>query len=163
MVRFVLCHRYGGAYLDVDMLLLRDWEELWGWSGAFSYKWAQQNRYNTAVLRLRRGSALGSFLLRTALAHGLDFHPTTVSRSHRDAHLDILLYCLPDALFEPVWKSADYVKSWFSLKMRYFVYGNHDVARMRHDGVKKLYDGARMLLDGARMLLNAARMGDNPV
>ena len=28
MARFVLCHRFGGIYLDADTIFLRDWEEL---------------------------------------------------------------------------------------------------------------------------------------
>ncbi|KAI0721355.1 hypothetical protein C8T65DRAFT_705366 [Cerioporus squamosus] len=118
LVRFVLCHRYGGVYLDVDMLFLRDWEELWGWSGSFSYRWAHEDNYNTAVLRLRRGSALGTFLLRTALMHGLDFHPKTVSRYLQNAHMDKLLFRVPDALFDPGWLTCDYVK--FLWKYTYF-------------------------------------------
>ncbi|KAH9944136.1 uncharacterized protein BXZ73DRAFT_96633 [Epithele typhae] len=60
LVRFVLCHRYGGAYLDI------------------------------------------------------------VSGYLREAHMDELLYRLPDALFDPAWKSADYVKSWWGFKTSYF-------------------------------------------
>ncbi|TBU45217.1 hypothetical protein BD309DRAFT_956637 [Dichomitus squalens] len=107
LVRFVLCHRFGGVYLDVDMLFLRDWEELWGWSGSFSYRWSHEDRYNTAVLRLRKGSALGTFLLRTALHNGMDFHPTTVSRYLKEAHMEKLLYRVPDALFDPAWLNTD--------------------------------------------------------
>ncbi|KAF8918144.1 hypothetical protein CPB85DRAFT_113870 [Mucidula mucida] len=107
MVRFVLCQRYGGVYLDVDMLFLRDWEELWGWRGSFSYRWSFRTRYNTAVLRLRKGSALGTFLLRTALKNELDFHPITVSKYLKEAHLDGLLYRIPDALFDPAWLNGD--------------------------------------------------------
>ncbi|KAI0800975.1 hypothetical protein C8Q74DRAFT_458665 [Fomes fomentarius] len=113
LARFVLCHRFGGVYLDVDMLFLRDWEELWGWSGSFSYRWSHEHRYNTAVLRLRRGSALGTFLIRTALVNGLDFHPTTVTRYLKDAHMTELLYRIPDALFDPGWQTCDYIKGWF--------------------------------------------------
>ncbi len=29
MARFLLCHRFGGTYLDADTIFLRDWEELW--------------------------------------------------------------------------------------------------------------------------------------
>ncbi|EIW64317.1 uncharacterized protein TRAVEDRAFT_138986 [Trametes versicolor FP-101664 SS1] len=118
LVRFVLCHRYGGVYLDVDMLFLRDWEELWGWTGAFSYRWSHEDRYNTAVLRLRRGSALGTFLLRTALRNGLDFHPTTVSRYLKEAHMERLLFRVPDALFDPAWLNTDHRKPhpWSSIE-----------------------------------------------
>ncbi|KAJ7809401.1 hypothetical protein B0H14DRAFT_3759840 [Mycena olivaceomarginata] len=80
MARFVLCHRFGGVYLDADTILLRDWEELW---------------------------ALGTFLFRTALRNGLEFHPMTVSRYTKDAHLEGLLLRLPDALFDGAWLNTE--------------------------------------------------------
>lgn len=103
MVRFVLCHRFGGTYLDVDTLFLRDWEELWGWSGAFAYRWSRLERYNTAVLRMHKGSALGTFLLRTALQNGFKFHPIRISSYLKDAQMEGLLTRLADALFDPAW------------------------------------------------------------
>ncbi|KAH7928524.1 hypothetical protein BV22DRAFT_1102989 [Leucogyrophana mollusca] len=108
MARFVLCHRFGGIYLDADTILLRDWEELWGWKGAFAYRWSRLEKYNTAVLRMNKNSALGSFLFRTALKNGLDFHPMTVSRYTKDAHLEGLLLRLPDALFDSAWLNTEY-------------------------------------------------------
>lgn len=75
MARFVLTHRYGGMYIDTDTLLLRDWEELWNWRGAFAYRWSRLPEYNTAIMRMHRYSALGSFIFKAALANGLDFHP----------------------------------------------------------------------------------------
>jgi WD repeat and SOF domain-containing protein 1 len=107
MARFVLCHRFGGIYLDADTILLRDWEELWGWKGAFAYRWSRLENYNTAVLRMNKGSALGTFLFRTALKNGLDFHPMTVSRYTADAHLEGLLLRLPDALFDAAWLNTE--------------------------------------------------------
>ncbi|KAF8632638.1 hypothetical protein AX15_001837 [Amanita polypyramis BW_CC] len=107
MARFILCHRYGGIYLDADTIFLRDWEEVWGWKGAFAYRWSRLPRLNTAVLHLNRGSALGSFLFRTALKNGLDFHPMTVSRYLKDAYLEPLLLRLPDALFDPAWLNTE--------------------------------------------------------
>lgn len=104
MARFLLCHRFGGVYLDADTLFLRDWEELWGWKGAFAYRWSRLPLYNTAVLKLNKGSALGTFLIRTALRHGLDFHPMkAISQYIKDADLDGLLLRLPDALFDSPW------------------------------------------------------------
>ncbi|KAK1216072.1 hypothetical protein PQX77_021303 [Marasmius sp. AFHP31] len=108
MARFVLCHRFGGIYLDADTIFLRDWEELWGWKGAFAYRWSRLEKYNTAVLRMHRNSALGSFLFRTALKNGLDFHPMTVSRYLADAYLEGLLLRLPDALFDSAWLNTEY-------------------------------------------------------
>ncbi|XP_006455251.1 hypothetical protein AGABI2DRAFT_209653 [Agaricus bisporus var. bisporus H97] len=107
MARFVLCHRYGGVYLDADTIFLRDWEELWGWKGAFAYRWSRLPKYNTAVLRMHKNSALGTFLFRTALKNGLDFHPMTVSRYTADARLEGLLLRLPDALFDSAWLNTE--------------------------------------------------------
>jgi DDB1- and CUL4-associated factor 13 len=107
MARFLLCHRFGGVYLDADTLFLRDWEELWGWKGAFAYRWSRLPAYNTAVLKLNKGSALGTFLIRTALRHGLDFHPMTISRYLEDADLEGLLLRLPDALFDSPWLNTE--------------------------------------------------------
>ncbi|KAG7095938.1 hypothetical protein E1B28_006622 [Marasmius oreades] len=108
MARFVLCHRFGGIYLDADTIFLRDWEELWGWKGAFAYRWSRLEKYNTAVLRMNKHSALGSFLFRTALRNGLDFHPMTVSRYLADAYSEGLLLRLPDALFDSAWLNTEY-------------------------------------------------------
>jgi WD repeat and SOF domain-containing protein 1 len=108
MVRFVLTHRFGGIYLDADTILLRDWEELWGWKGAFAYRWSRLETYNTAVLHMNKRSALGSFLFRTALRNGLDFHPMTVSRYMKEAYLEGLLLRLPDALFDSAWLNVEW-------------------------------------------------------
>ncbi|KAI0320357.1 hypothetical protein OF83DRAFT_602412 [Amylostereum chailletii] len=107
MARFVLCHRFGGVYLDADTIFLRDWEELWGWKGAFAYRWSRLEKYNTAVLRMHRNSALGTFLFRTALKNGLDFHPMSISKYTKDAALEGLLLRLPDALFDSAWLNTE--------------------------------------------------------
>ncbi|SGY17886.1 BQ5605_C015g07923 [Microbotryum silenes-dioicae] len=108
MARFVLTHRFGGVYLDADTILLRDWEELFNWHGAFAYRWSRLEKYNTAVLKMQRGSALGNFLFRTAVANDLDFHPMTISRYTKDAGVEGLLLRLPDALFDPAWLNTEY-------------------------------------------------------
>ena len=107
MARFVLTYRYGGIYLDADTIFLRDWEELWNYRGQFAYRWSFHSKYNTAVLKLHKGSALGKFLFKTALENGLDFHPMTVSRYLKDAGLEKLLFRIPDALFDPAWLNME--------------------------------------------------------
>ncbi|KAG6852523.1 hypothetical protein C0991_011251 [Blastosporella zonata] len=107
MARFILCHRFGGIYLDADTIFLRDWEELWGWKGAFAYRWSRLEKYNTAVLKMHKNSALGTFLFRTALKNGLDFHPMSVSSYTKDAFLEPLLLRLPDALFDSAWLNTE--------------------------------------------------------
>ncbi|WWC92301.1 uncharacterized protein L201_007255 [Kwoniella dendrophila CBS 6074] len=107
MARFVLTYRFGGIYLDADTLFLRDWEELWNYRGQFAYRWSWHQKYNTAVLKLHKKSALATFLFKTALENGLDFHPMTVSRYLKDAGLDKLLFRVPDALFDPAWLNME--------------------------------------------------------
>lgn len=107
MARFVLCHRFGGIYLDADTILLRDWEELWGFHGAHGYRWSYHPKYNTAVLRLHKQSALGTFLFRTSIRNGLDFHPMSISNYVADAHLESLFLRVPDALFDPAWLNTE--------------------------------------------------------
>ncbi|KAM0751666.1 hypothetical protein T439DRAFT_324862 [Meredithblackwellia eburnea MCA 4105] len=107
MARFILTYRYGGVYLDADTIFLRDWEEIWGWHGAFAYRWSRLKFYNTAVLKMARGSALGSALIRTAFANGLDFHPMVVSRYMKELRMEELLLRLPDALFDSAWLNIE--------------------------------------------------------
>jgi len=57
---------------------------------------------------MNKNSALGTFLFRTALKNGLDFHPMTVSRYTKDAYLEGLLLRLPDALFDSAWLNTEY-------------------------------------------------------
>ncbi|KAJ6558444.1 hypothetical protein DFH09DRAFT_922613 [Mycena vulgaris] len=107
MARFILCHKHGGIYVDADTLFLRDWEEMWGWKGAFAYRWSFHDAYNTAVLRLRKGSALGHFILRTAVKSGFDFHPFEITKYLKEARLDNLLIRLPDAMFDGAWLNME--------------------------------------------------------
>ncbi|KAL7408996.1 hypothetical protein BDY24DRAFT_345808 [Mrakia frigida] len=107
MVRFVLLHRFGGIYLDADTLFLRDWEELWNYRGAFAYRWSWHEKYNTAIIKMHKGSALTSFLFKTALENKMDFHPMTISRYLNDAGLEPLLFRLPDALFDSAWLNME--------------------------------------------------------
>ncbi|KAK4046436.1 hypothetical protein OIO90_006568 [Microbotryomycetes sp. JL221] len=107
MARFVLTYRFGGIYLDADTILLRDWEELFNWRGAFAYRWSRLPLYNTAVLKMQRGSMTGDWLFKTAVANGNDFHPMTLSRYTKDAHMDGLILRLPDALFDPPWLNVE--------------------------------------------------------
>jgi WD repeat and SOF domain-containing protein 1 len=107
MARFVLTYRYGGIYLDADTIFLRDWEEMWNYRGHFAYRWSWHKKYNTAVLKLHKNSALGKFLFKTALENDLDFHPMTVTRYLKDAGLESMLFRVPDALFDPAWLNME--------------------------------------------------------
>ncbi|KAK4045980.1 hypothetical protein OIV83_006465 [Microbotryomycetes sp. JL201] len=107
MARFVLTFRFGGVYVDADTIFLRDWTELFNWRGAFAYRWSRLPLYNTAVLKMQRGSMTGDWLFKTAVANGNDFHPMTLSRYTKDAGMDSLIMRLPDALFDPPWLNVE--------------------------------------------------------
>ncbi|KAM0792939.1 hypothetical protein ACM66B_002698 [Microbotryomycetes sp. NB124-2] len=107
MARFVLTFRYGGIYIDADTLFLRDWTELFNYPGSFAYRWSRLPLYNTAVLKMQRGSMTGEWLFETAVENGNDFHPMTLSRYTRDAGMDGLIVRLPDALFDPPWLNVE--------------------------------------------------------
>ncbi|KAG2023619.1 hypothetical protein CC2G_001252 [Coprinopsis cinerea AmutBmut pab1-1] len=105
--RFILCHRFGGIYLDADTLFLRDYTELLNQPSAFAYRWSRLPLYNTAVLKLNKGSALGKMIIKTAVKNGMDFHPMSVARYLKDAGMQRLLVRLPDAMFDSAWLNAE--------------------------------------------------------
>jgi DDB1- and CUL4-associated factor 13 len=109
LARFLVTQTYGGIYLDVDHVLLRDWEELWNWRGPFATRWSHHPWYNTAVMKMHANSALGSFLLRTAIVNddGQPFHPEAITHYVRDAHMWPLLFRIPDAVFDPNFLSME--------------------------------------------------------
>ena len=95
-------HRFRVIYLDADTIFLWDWEEWWGWKGAFAYRWLRLEKHNTAVSHLNKGPALGLFLFRATLKNGLGSYPMS------DAQLEELLVRFPDALFNPAWLNTDF-------------------------------------------------------
>ncbi|CAG8682778.1 3925_t:CDS:2, partial [Racocetra fulgida] len=52
LVRFVLLYRYGGMYVDADVLFLRDMRPVYHLDQEFAYRWSFWLNYNTAILRL---------------------------------------------------------------------------------------------------------------
>ncbi|KAI1316403.1 hypothetical protein EDD11_010046 [Mortierella claussenii] len=66
--RFMILYRYGGMYLDADVLLLRDMSPLFDAGMEFAYEWSNTEMYNTAVLRLDRSSSVARRILDGAKA-----------------------------------------------------------------------------------------------
>ncbi|KAJ7273927.1 hypothetical protein C8J57DRAFT_1434747 [Mycena rebaudengoi] len=86
---------------------------MWGWKGAFAYRWSFHDKLNTAVLRLRRNSPLGHFILRSAVKSGFDFHPFEVTKYLKEARLEGLLTRLPDAMFDSAWLNMEGFSEFF--------------------------------------------------
>ncbi|KAF9582851.1 hypothetical protein BGW38_010678 [Lunasporangiospora selenospora] len=61
--RFLILNRYGGMYLDADVLLLRDMSPFYDSGFEFAYEWSNTKMYNTAVLRLHRNGSVGRRIL----------------------------------------------------------------------------------------------------
>jgi hypothetical protein len=106
-VRFVVLHIYGGAYFDMDVLMLRDMRPLLlPRNHSFAERWAAHQHpgdYNTAILSLTANSSLSSYLLRGGVRMGLNFHPRVIGRMAWKDGRDKELLMLETAAFDPIW------------------------------------------------------------
>jgi hypothetical protein len=106
-VRFVVLHIHGGAYFDMDVLLLRDMRPLLlPKHHSFAERWAAHPHpgdYNTAILSLTANSSLSSYLLRGGVRMGLNFHPRVIGRMAWKDGRDQELLMLETAAFDPIW------------------------------------------------------------
>ncbi|KAF9407396.1 hypothetical protein BGZ94_002707 [Podila epigama] len=66
--RFLLLYRYGGMYLDADVLLLKDMSPFYEAGREFAYEWSNTEMYNTAILRLNKHSSVARRILDGAKA-----------------------------------------------------------------------------------------------
>lgn len=108
-VRFVVLHLHGGAYFDMDVLMLRDLRPLLldiDHGHAFAERWAAHadpGDYNTAVMSLTANSSLSSYLLRGGVRMGANFHPRVVGRMAVKDGRDGEFAMLETAAFDPIW------------------------------------------------------------
>ena len=114
-VRFVVLHLYGGVYLDMDVLLLRDLRPLLlpdpsssrpDQQPAWAEQWVEQvtnpGDYNTAVLSLPANSSLTSYLLQGGKRMGMNYHPRVLGLMlWKDGRKDEL-GMLHNAIFDPL-------------------------------------------------------------
>jgi hypothetical protein len=106
-VRFVVLHIHGGAYFDMDVLMLRDMRPLLlPRAHAFAERWAahpEPGDYNTAVMSLTANSSLSSYFLRGGVRMGLNFHPRVLGRMAWKDGRDREFLMLETAAFDPIW------------------------------------------------------------
>ncbi|KAF1981548.1 hypothetical protein K402DRAFT_342246 [Aulographum hederae CBS 113979] len=106
-VRFVVLHLHGGAYFDMDVLMLRDMRPLLlPKEHSFAERWAAHQHpgdYNTAVMSLTANSSLSSYLLRGGVRMGLNFHPRVIGRMAWKDGRDKEFLMLETAAFDPIW------------------------------------------------------------
>jgi len=102
--RAIALFKYGGVYVDPDVLMLKDLRPLL--SVEFCYAWALEPYANSAVLRLHAGSANAhSLLLRGGRAH--TFHPRMVFRYTDSDSWPEPMHVLPSFVFDPAWVGHD--------------------------------------------------------
>lgn len=82
LLRILLLHKFGGVWVDTDTILLRDLRPLVEFFGEFGGKFAMNQKFNNAILSLRKGSALSSSMIEMACQY-----PKSVSRQ------DISAFC----------------------------------------------------------------------
>ncbi len=101
--RCVILHKYGGLYVDMDSLFLRNLEPLFRLTGPASFcpEWPGGYFANNAVLALRPYSDTSFSLIRKAVEYGTTFRPWQILQFHKDAVPNLLV--LPTAFFSPSW------------------------------------------------------------
>jgi hypothetical protein len=105
-VRFAILYNHGGTWGDVDTLFLRDLGPLRTTLGAeeFCYRWSKHTFGNSALLRLRQGSANAAALLQRCAALST-CRPKAVLKFA--ATEDVGLLVLPSGFFDPLWLHHD--------------------------------------------------------
>lgn len=106
-VRFVILHQYGGVYMDMDVLMLRDFRPLLlPKKHDFAERWAAHSHpgdYNTAIMSLTANSSLSSYLLRGGVRMATNFHPRVIGRMAWKDGRDREFLMLETAAFDPIW------------------------------------------------------------
>lgn len=106
--RHVVLYKYGGTYVDMDMMFLRDMSAPLGnkhFHEEYCYRWSAHLPYgNSAVLRLRQHSDTARTLLVICGEAG-SCRPKNVLRFEDNADLDLLV--LPCSFFDPLWPHHD--------------------------------------------------------
>ncbi|KAH7381466.1 hypothetical protein DE146DRAFT_681945 [Phaeosphaeria sp. MPI-PUGE-AT-0046c] len=106
-VRFIVLHMYGGAYFDMDVLMLRDMRPLLlPKDHAFAERWGAHphpGEYNTAIMSLSANSSLSSYLLFGGIRMGVNFHPRVLGRMAWKDGRDQEFKMFETAAFDPIW------------------------------------------------------------
>lgn len=106
-VRFVVLHIHGGAYFDMDVLMLRDMRPLLlPKEHAFAERWAAHPHpgdYNTAIMSLTANSSISAYMLYGGIRMGLNFHPRVLGRMAWKDNRDQEFLMLETAAFDPIW------------------------------------------------------------
>ena len=100
LLRFHLLQKYGGIYVDSDVLLLRDLTPLC--NSTFTYRWSDKNAENSAVFGCPKNCRFVLDYIRCAGRTPLSYHPLKWRRVGRRC-IQRWPVRLPTMVFDPVW------------------------------------------------------------
>ena len=120
-VRFLLLYKFGGIYIDADVLLLRNMEPFSHYE--FVHEWSWTEDINTAIMGSRRQSAFTAHMIQAAMSKAVGISSTgrvSFNLGQFNDHLYPLglftrlpaelakqVHVLPSMLFDPIWLVAD--------------------------------------------------------
>lgn len=110
VLRFVLLFKYGGVWVDIDTVFLKDFTSLMDFD--FMYRWSRDTHANTAVMRICDRGTLATILRKgtqnSNFESGTAYHPNSATqycagiKSCRDKML-----IMPAEVFDPAWPHTD--------------------------------------------------------
>ncbi|PVG04787.1 hypothetical protein CPB86DRAFT_771423 [Serendipita vermifera] len=103
---WLLPHRYGGMFVSPEILFLRDFEEIWNYRGAFG-TFSPNATIPMPVLKLNKGSGIGTVMLRMGLRYGLKLDKESVRRYARELGFEEMLTPFPDLLADLAFSSSE--------------------------------------------------------
>jgi hypothetical protein len=140
LVRLILLYNFGGIYIDMDTILLRDLSPLYYAPDEFSCNWgAERNRMNTAFFKMSLHSEKAKILITEGLKMQ-SFHPLKFNE-YLSWHRRRLLM-LPNVLFDPIWMSYDLSK--LKWKMHPHMLNYEQPWQVRHENymLDRFFEGA---------------------
>lgn len=100
LLRFHLLRKYGGIYLDSDVLLLHDLTPLC--NSTFTYQWSDKDAENSAVFGCPKNCRFVNEYIRRAGSAPISYHPLKWRRVGRKG-IHRWPVRLPTMVFDPVW------------------------------------------------------------
>lgn len=100
LLRFHLLQKYGGIYVDSDVLLLHDLTPLC--NSTFAYRWSDEDAENSAVFGCPKQCRFVNEYIRVAGATPLSYHPLKWRKIGRQG-VSRWPVRLPTIVFDPVW------------------------------------------------------------
>lgn len=97
-IRCIACYKYGGFYIDFDVVFLNDMSNLT--EREFVYEWETQPYANSAIMHLKRGSDIGRAILDRMVSLRNPYPPIVFTKEFCNS---IGLEILPCECFDPGW------------------------------------------------------------